>query len=121
LASTTTEAPPLLPAPEPEPEPRAEPVAPWRSTKLLRRTALLSGALLVVFAALFLRLWALQVLTGTKYVQQAQRNSFRSVPVQAARGQILDRDGHPLVTNAPATAVQIWPSDRPKSRYGELR
>jgi penicillin-binding protein 2 len=118
LASTTTEAPPLVPAPEPEPQP--EPVAPWRSTKLLRRTALLGGLLLVVFAALFLRLWALQVLTGTKYVQQAQQNSFRSVPVPAARGQILDRDGHPLVTNAPQTAVQIWPSDLPKSRYPEL-
>jgi len=119
LASTVTDTPPVAPAPEPEPQP--EPVAPWRNTRIVRRAALLGGLLLIVFAALFLRLWALQVLTGTKYVQQAQRNSYRSVPVPAARGQILDRDGHPLVTNAVATAIQIWPSDLPKSRYGELR
>ncbi|HET8529028.1 MAG TPA: penicillin-binding protein 2 [Gaiellaceae bacterium] len=121
MASTTTELPPLVPEPAPEPEPQREPVAPWRNTRIVRRTALLSGVLLVVFAALFLRLWALQVLTGTKYVQQAQANSFRSVPVQAPRGQILDRTGRPLVTNAVATAVQVWPSDLPRSRYGELK
>ena len=117
--ASTVEAPPVLPAPEPEAQP--EPLAPWRNTRITRRAAVLGVLLLVVFAALFLRLWALQVLTGTKYVQQAQANSFRSVPVPAARGQILDRDGHPLVTNAPETAIQIWPSDLPRTRYPELR
>jgi penicillin-binding protein 2 len=116
--ASTLERPPVVPAPEPEPEPE---VAPWRNSRVLTRVALLSAVLLVVFAALFLRLWALQVLSGTKYVQQAQANSFRTVPVLAPRGPILDRDGHPLVTNRMATAVQIWPSDLPKSRYGELK
>jgi penicillin-binding protein 2 len=116
--ASTLERPAVVPAAEPEPE--AEIVAPWRNARVLRRVALLSGVLLIVFAALFLRLWALQVLSGTKYVQQAQANSFRTVPVLAPRGPILDRDGHPLVTNTAATAIQIWPSDLPKSRYGEL-
>ena len=43
--------------------------------------------------------------------------------VQAPRGPILDRNG-PLVMNAPATAVQLWPADLPKvytERYAELR
>jgi len=62
LASTTTERPPVAPAPEPEPEL----VAPWRSPRLLTRVGLLTAILLVIFAALFLRLWALQVLSGTK-------------------------------------------------------
>jgi penicillin-binding protein 2 len=118
LASTTTEQPPAV-APEPEPQP--EPIAPWRSPRITGRVALLSGALLVVFAALFLRLWALQVLSGTKYVNQAQANSYRAVPVLAPRGQILDREGNPIVTNTAAWAVQVWPSDLPKSRYGELK
>jgi penicillin-binding protein 2 len=118
--ASTLEHPPIVP-PAREPEPRDEPVAPWRNTRVLRRVGLLSGILLVVFAALFLRLWALQVLSGTKYVQQAQANSFRTVPVLAPRGPILDRDGIPLVTNAAATAVEVWPSDLPTSRYGELR
>ncbi len=44
--------------------------------------------------------------------------------VQAPRGSIVDRNGHPLVINAPATAVQLWPADLPKvytDRYAELR
>ena len=117
--ASTLERPPLVPAPDPEPQP--EPIAPWRSPRIVTRVGLLSAALLIVFAALFLRLWALQVLSGTKYVDQAQANSFRSVPVLAPRGWILDREGHPLVTNRQAVAVQVWPADLPKSRYHELK
>ena len=79
--ASTLERPPVVPAPEPKPEP--EVVAPWRNARVTRRVALLGGVLLIVFAALFLRLWALQVLSGTTYVQQAQANSFRTVPVLA--------------------------------------
>jgi penicillin-binding protein 2 len=98
---------------------------PYRLTpRLALRIAILSGALLVIFAALFLRLWALQVLAGTKYVGQAQANSFRIVRVQAPRGQIIDRNGTVLVTNVPTTAVELWPADLPKvytARYAELK
>jgi penicillin-binding protein 2 len=79
---------------------------------------------LVVFAALLLRLWALQVLAGTKYVDQAGANSYRTVRVQAPRGPILDRNGKALVVNTPTTAVRLWPADLPKVytvRYRELR
>jgi penicillin-binding protein 2 len=57
-------------------------------------------------------------------VNQAAANSFRTVRVQAPRGQILDRNGVPLVTNVPATAIELWPGDLPKvykTRYVELR
>jgi penicillin-binding protein 2 len=98
---------------------------PYRpSSSLLRRVSVLGVAMLVIFAVLLLRLWALQVLSGTKYVSQAAANSFRTVRVQAPRGQILDRNGVPLVTNAPATAIELWPGDLPKvytARYDELR
>ncbi|MGH3000984.1 MAG: penicillin-binding protein 2, partial [Gaiellaceae bacterium] len=86
--------------------------------------SVLGVAMLVIFAVLLLRLWALQVLAGTKYVDQAAANSFRTVRVQAPRGRILDRSGVPLVTNAPATAILLWPGDLPKvyaKRYAELR
>jgi len=120
LASTTTARPPRNAQPSTETV-----VEPYRLTpRIVFRIAMLSALLLVVFAALFLRLWALQVLSGTKYVDQAQANSYRSVRVPAQRGLILDRNGVPLVTNAPATAVQLWPSDLPKVytvRYAELR
>ena len=99
-----------------------EPYLPTRRT--LRRIGVLGVVMLVVFAVLLLRLWALQVLSGTKYVGQAQANSFRTVRVQAPRGQILDRNGIPIVTNAAAWAIQLWPSDLPKVyavRYRDLR
>ena len=99
-------------------------VEPYRVTpKLALRAAILGGILLAIFAALFLRLWALQVLAGQKYVNQAQANSFRTLRVPAPRGLILDRHGVPLVTNQPSTAIQLWPSDLPKvytARYAEL-
>jgi len=122
LASTTTER-PASKRPAPDDSPPA--VEPWRLTqRLTLRVGVLGVLLLVVFAALFLRLWALQVLAGTKYVDQASANSYRTVRVQAPRGPIVDRNGRPLVINAPATAVQLWPADLPKvytDRYAELK
>ena len=76
---------------------------------------------LAVFAVLFLRLWALQVLSGAQYLRAAQNNQLRTVRVQASRGPILDRYGRVLVTNRAGTEVQIWPSDLPKRRSEERR
>jgi penicillin-binding protein 2 len=119
LASTTTARPPRR-------APKTETVVePYRLTpRIVFRLGVLSALLLIVFAALFLRLWALQVLAGTKYVDQAQANSYRSVRVPAQRGLIFDRNGVPLVMNVPATAVKLWPSDLPNvytARYAELK
>ncbi len=97
---------------------------PYRVTgKLVVRVGILGGAALVVFCALFLRLWALQVLNGTQYLKTAQNNQLRTVRIPPPRGPILDRNGVPLVTNAAATAIQLWPADMPKiygDRYREL-
>jgi penicillin-binding protein 2 len=112
LASTTTErtrSRGFLP-------PGETAVEPYRVTpRLTLRVGILSVAVLVVFGALFLRLWSLQVLSGSKYADQAKSNSYRTVRVQAPRGPILDRNGRPLVTNVPATSVQLWPADLPKA------
>jgi penicillin-binding protein 2 len=92
--------------------------------KLARRIGMLGAIVAIVFAALLLRLWALQVLAGPQYVERAQANQFRTVRVQAPRGPILDRSGRVLVTNAAATAVELWAADLPKvyqRRYDELR
>ncbi|HEY6053013.1 MAG TPA: penicillin-binding protein 2 [Gaiellaceae bacterium] len=74
------------------------------------------GALaLAVFAVLFLRLWALQVLAGSTYLQTAQNNQLRKLRLEAQRGPILDRNGKVIVTNMAGTAVEIWPADLPKT------
>ena len=122
MASTTAEGRPRSKRFMPPSKSVVEPYRP--SSSLLRRVSVLGVAMLVIFAVLLLRLWALQVLAGTKYVNQAAANSFRTVRVQAPRGQIVDRNGVALVTNAPATAIELWPGDLPKvytRRYDELR
>src|SRR5690242_14927856 len=80
------------------------------------RVAILSGAALVMFSVIFFRLWYLQVLSGDKYLKQAQNNQVREITVQAPRGEITDRSGHVLVGNRTALALQIQPTELPVSK-----
>ena len=128
MASTTTRPPAPLPSRPASSEKRdAEPtpVESYRLTpKLARRVTVLSGLVVIGFAALFMRLWALQVLAGSHYAAQAQANQVRTVRVQAPRGPVLDRNGSILVTNKPVTSVELSPSSMPKSyarRVAEVR
>ena len=58
---------------------------------------------------------------GTKYVNQASANSFRTVRVQAPRGQILDRNGVPLVTNAAGDRDPALAGRPAEGLHGALR
>ena len=103
---------------------RESAVEPYRLTpKLARRLAILGALLLVGFAALVMRLWTLQVLAGAEYAARASANHLRPIPVRAARGPIVDRNGDPLVTSVAVTSVDLYPSALPKSgdaRHREL-
>ncbi|MFN2466550.1 MAG: penicillin-binding protein 2 [Gaiellaceae bacterium] len=104
------------------PDPRVE--EPYRLTpQTALRVAVLGVITLGLFAVLFLRLWALQILSGPTYATAAARNQQRHVPIEAPRGVILDRRGRVLVTNVAGTAVQLWPADLPKGagRDTEIR
>jgi penicillin-binding protein 2 len=98
---------------------------PYRLTpQLALRVAVLGFLALALFAVLFLRLWALQVLSGERYLAQANDNRVRTLPLEAQRGAILDRNGLVLVTNTPGTRVELWPSDLPRTwqaQRAELR
>jgi penicillin-binding protein 2 len=128
LASTTTRPPTRFPSrrerPE-EPETEQTAVEHYRVTpKLARRVALLGGLVVIGFAALLMRLWALQVLAGSQYAARAQANQVRTVRVQAPRGPVVDRNGNILVSNQPVTSVELSPSGLPKvyaKRVAELR
>ena len=86
------------------------------------RVAILGAIALAVFAVLLLRLWSLQVLSGSKYEAAARNNQLRTFPIEAQRGPILDRTGRTLVTNAASTAVDVVPIDLPKQgRYAEMK
>jgi penicillin-binding protein 2 len=83
------------------------------SPQLAMRVAIISGIAMVMFGLIFFRLWYLQVLSGEQYVQQANANRVRDLPIPAPRGQILDREGRPIVTSRTTNAVQIVPSALP--------
>ena len=52
-----------------------------------------------VFVFLVSGFWDLQVRNPTRYQEQAEQNSVKSIPVLAPRGKILDRDGRVIVDN----------------------
>jgi penicillin-binding protein 2 len=94
---------------------------PYRLTpQTALRVAILGFLALSVFAVLFLRLWALQVLSGDKYLRQANNNRVRTLPSPAPRGFILDRNGRVLVKNAQGTSIELWPADLPKNKAAQL-
>ncbi|MBA2240911.1 MAG: penicillin-binding protein 2 [Solirubrobacterales bacterium] len=87
-----------------------------QASRFSLRIAVLGGAALVLFAVIFLRLWYLEVLSGDEYLAEAQDNQVREFTVQAPRGEILDADGKPLVTNRTALALQIRTDELPVGR-----
>ncbi|HSK14685.1 MAG TPA: penicillin-binding protein 2 [Gaiellaceae bacterium] len=91
------------------PDPRVE--EPYRITpQLAVRIAVLGVLAIIIFCALFFRLWALQVISGERYLEDAENNQIRSFRLPAPRGSIVDRDGTVLVSNTPGTLIQIWPA-----------
>jgi penicillin-binding protein 2 len=91
------------------------------SPQLALRVTILGSLALAMFAIIFFRLWFLQVLSGEQYVQQANANRARDLPIAAPRGQILDREGQPLVASRTTNAVQIVPSALPPAGKPRLR
>src|SRR5215210_1863972 len=87
--------------------------------QLAFRVAMLGGLAFLMFSVVFFRLWYLQVLSGDRYVAEANDNRVRDIKVQAPRGQIVDRQGRPLVDNRTALAVKLRPTDLPKSRAAQ--
>ncbi len=83
------------------------------SPQLAVRVAILGGLAVALFAIIFFRLWYLQVLSGEQYVQKADANRVRDLPIAAPRGQILDREGQPIASSRITNAVQIVPSALP--------
>jgi penicillin-binding protein 2 len=95
-----------------EPVKRRSPTIPV-SAGLAMRVTMISVIAIALFSVIFFRLWYLQVLSGEQYVRQANANRVRDLPIPAPRGQLLDREGRPIVTSTTTNAVQIVPSALP--------
>src|SRR5204863_8698578 len=91
------------------------------SPGLALRIAILGGIALVMFAIVFFRLWYLQVLSGDHYQAHANNNRVREIKIAAPRGKIVDRNGHTLIDNRPAQAVQSEPDKPPKPQAAKTQ
>src|SRR3954470_22829395 len=90
---------------------RVPPITP----QLAWRVALLGAIAFVLFAIVFFRLWSLQVLSGSRFVALARDKGRRGLPIEAPRGDIVDRHNRKLVTTRRAAVVQIVPASLPKA------
>jgi penicillin-binding protein 2 len=73
-----------------------------------QRLHLLYLPICLVFLLLAARLWQLQIIKGSEYVEMAERNRFRTIQVVAPRGTIADRNNIPLVENRPASNILLY-------------
>ena len=83
------------------------------------RILILLGAALLVLGIFVLRLWDLQIVRGAEYRNQAATNRLRPESISAPRGIVYDRNGQPLVVNAPNFEVQIIPAYLPENAAAE--
>jgi penicillin-binding protein 2 len=93
---------------------RSDERPPQMSSGFSLRVAILGGLALAMFAVIFFRLWYLQVLSGDRYLAEANDNRTREIRVVAPRGEILDRDGEVLVRNRTSLALQVSPQKLPR-------
>jgi penicillin-binding protein 2 len=75
------------------------------------RLFVLAGAIVLAFAIFLVRLFQLQIVEGADLAHRSERNSVRTVRLEAPRGEIVDREGRVLATARPAFRVGVIPSD----------
>jgi penicillin-binding protein 2 len=71
------------------------------------RLAVIQYATAVVFVALMVSFWLLQVADHGKYREMAENNHLRTIPLRAPRGVLLDRGGRVLVENRYSFNISI--------------
>src|SRR3984957_17208940 len=71
------------------------------------RLAILLVVVGCLFAALFARLWFLQVINAPTAQAAAANNGVEVIYTPAPRGEILDRNGHVLVGNVNEPVIEV--------------
>src|SRR5579875_1274874 len=72
-----------------------------------RRLVALCLAIAALFATLAVRVWYLQVRSGSQYVALATSERVREVIEPAVRGPIVDDTGQPIVASRPALVISV--------------
>jgi penicillin-binding protein 2 len=65
--------------------------------------------LIVIFSALFIKLFYMQIIMGEDFKKLAEKNYLRVKKVSSIRGEIYDRNYRPIVTNTPSLNLYIHP------------
>lgn len=86
------------------------------------RLWLAAAGIAAAFAVFGLRLFQLQIVEGALLSEQSERNSIRTLRLEAPRGDILDREGRVLATTRPAFSLDVLPSElrRPERTFRAL-
>lgn len=71
------------------------------------RVAIVGVVVMALFSALLGRLWFLQVGASEPGIAVIAQNTLRTIQQESPRGLILDSEGHPLVENRVAWAVEV--------------
>jgi penicillin-binding protein 2 len=95
-------------------------MSPSPDLSLKRRLWVFRGIVILVFLIFAFQMWRLQIAEGKRYQMMADRNRFRLVPTEAARGVIYDRYGRILVQNIPSFTVTIIPAYLPEDEQEEM-
>jgi len=74
---------------------------------LKKRIDIATAVILLLMAAIVVRLWYLQILKGDDYARLSENNRVRLQWLNAPRGNILDREGRLLIGNRPYFNV-VW-------------
>ncbi len=75
--------------------------------RIAGRLAILQYAIAVVFSALAVSFWVLQVVQHEKFEEMAENNHQRTLALRAPRGIVFDRDGRVLVENRQSYSISI--------------
>ena len=85
-----------------------------------RRRLLGLSALSAVTAAVYLlSMMRIQIVDGARYLEETLSTTLSVIPVRAARGEILDRDGEALAENRTGMNIVFYYSFFPQERAAE--
>ena len=73
------------------------------------RLRIFALTVLAVLVVLTIRLWFLQGVQGQEFKRLSEDNRIKQIAIHAPRGQILDRNAKPIVSNRPSIILTIEP------------
>lgn len=95
-----------------------------RSKRNRSRTIILNSVILIIFVAFFGALVKIQLIDKELYATEKNIVDTYNVVVDSARGEILDRNGNPIVTNRQGNSLVLnaayFPSGKEQTKRNEI-